>query len=109
MLLAQPGIEEALDSWHRRSHLSGWLADFFDSAVSKSLLGPDGLPFFQRDKLVDPEGELRIGLALGIDWFVSPPSRCSCVFILSQRILPGSRIFAVSLRRRTPRVLCPLA
>ncbi|EIW62028.1 uncharacterized protein TRAVEDRAFT_35446 [Trametes versicolor FP-101664 SS1] len=82
-LLAQPGIEEALDSWRRRSRLSGWLADFFDGAISKSLLGPDGLPFFKHDDAVDLEGELRIGLALGIDWFsylrsLITPSYTSC-------------------------------
>ncbi|KAI0323379.1 hypothetical protein GY45DRAFT_1376365 [Cubamyces sp. BRFM 1775] len=67
-LLVQPGMEDAISSWRRRSRVAGWLYDFFDGAISKALLGPDGLPFFRRDLPEDPNGELRIGLALGIDW-----------------------------------------
>lgn len=66
-LLAQPGMEDAMEGWRHRSRHRGWLSDFFDGAISRSLLGPDGLPFFRRDG-ADPDDELRIGLALGIDW-----------------------------------------
>ncbi|KAH9853068.1 hypothetical protein C2E23DRAFT_917465 [Lenzites betulinus] len=82
-ILLQPGHEEAMDSWRRRPRWSGWLCDFFDGAISKVLLGPDGRPFFRRDIPEGPQGELRIGLALGIDWFsylrsLIAPSYTSC-------------------------------
>ncbi|OJT12651.1 hypothetical protein TRAPUB_10801 [Trametes pubescens] len=63
-LLIQAGMEDALEGWRHRSRVPGWLSDFFDGAISKSLLGPDGLPFFRRDD--DDDDELRIGLALGV-------------------------------------------
>ncbi|KAI0833358.1 hypothetical protein BC628DRAFT_1498791 [Trametes gibbosa] len=68
-MLLQPGMAEAIDSWRHRTRIHGWLSDFFDGAISKALLGPDGLPFFEQHGSVDDEGELRIGLALGVDWF----------------------------------------
>lgn len=105
-LLAQPGMEEALDSWRCRSRLSGWLTDFFDGAISRSLLGPDGLPFFQHDTPMDSEGELRIGLALGIDWSVYL-RRGRALVVLKVRLWAGSRIYAVYSHPRTRHVLCP--
>lgn len=107
MLLSQPGVEQALKLWCHRSQVSGWLTDFFDGAISKTLLGPDGLPFFQCDIPVDNEGELRIGLALGIDWFV-PPQRAAANVGLRLRLWAGSCIFAVLLPHRTPPARCLL-
>ncbi|KAI0363300.1 hypothetical protein BV20DRAFT_1058164 [Pilatotrama ljubarskyi] len=82
-LLAQPGMEDAMSAWHQRSRITGWLYDFFDGLISRSLLGPDGKPFFRHDLPEDPDGELRIGLALGVDWFsylrsLISPSYTSC-------------------------------
>ncbi|KAI0349431.1 hypothetical protein OH77DRAFT_1580440 [Trametes cingulata] len=82
-LLLQPGMEDALCSWRRRSRLAGWLCDFFDGAISKFLLGINGLPFFRHDLQEDPDGEITIGLALGVDWFsylrsLILPSYTSC-------------------------------
>lgn len=67
-LVRQPGMEEALVSWRKRVRLPGVLNDFFDGAISCDLLGPDGKPFFRHDLDEDPDGELRIGAALGVDW-----------------------------------------
>ncbi|KAI8982736.1 hypothetical protein BD414DRAFT_463611, partial [Trametes punicea] len=66
-VLRQPGIEEALSSWRKRTRSPGVLNDFFDGAISRELLGPDGKPFFRHDLDDDPDGELRIGVALGVD------------------------------------------
>ncbi|OSD01435.1 hypothetical protein PYCCODRAFT_1425928 [Trametes coccinea BRFM310] len=82
-LLRQPGMEEALSSWRKRVRSPGVLNDFFDGAISRELLGPDGKPFFRRDLDEDPDGELRIGVALGVDWFsylrsLISPSYTSC-------------------------------
>ena len=35
------------------------------------VLGPDGKLFFRHDLPEGPDGELRIGLALGVDWYVA--------------------------------------
>ncbi|KAH9853892.1 hypothetical protein C2E23DRAFT_858962 [Lenzites betulinus] len=68
-ILLQPGMEDAMSSWRRRSRVTGWLSDFFDGQISKVILGPDGLPFFRRDLPEDPDDEIRLGFALGVDWF----------------------------------------
>lgn len=110
-LLLRPGMEEALTSWRRRSRLAGWLSDFFDGAISHALLGPDGLPFFRRDIPEDPAGEIRIGLALGVDWFarVTPLLR----YYRAHRLIEfafvlGFHIFGALSRRHIRRVQCPL-
>ncbi|KAI0634504.1 hypothetical protein C8Q77DRAFT_1073071 [Trametes polyzona] len=82
-LLLQPHMVAALTGWRTRSRLAGWLRDFFDGDISKGLLGPDGAPFFRRDLPQDPDGEIRVGLALGVDWFsylrsLIAPSYTSC-------------------------------
>ncbi|KAI0364659.1 hypothetical protein BV20DRAFT_955703 [Pilatotrama ljubarskyi] len=83
-LLMRPGMEDALESWRKRVRSPGWLTDFFDGAISHELLGPDNKPFFRRDLMEDPDGELRIGVALGVDWFSYlrsqiAPSYSSCL------------------------------
>ncbi|KAI0764182.1 hypothetical protein BD413DRAFT_494895 [Trametes elegans] len=83
LLLAQPGMEEAMEGWRQRPRSAGWLYDFFDGAISRVLLGYDGMPFFRHDLVEDPDGELRVGIALGIDWFsylrsLIAPSYTSC-------------------------------
>lgn len=68
-ILALPGVEEAMDVWRKRTQIQGWLGDIFDGRICHALCGPDGQSFFRYD-LRDggPEGELRIGLTLGVDW-----------------------------------------
>ncbi|CDO73026.1 hypothetical protein BN946_scf185007.g80 [Trametes cinnabarina] len=94
-LLLQPGFEEALGAWRRRSRSGGWLTDFFDGAISRELLGPDKKPFFRHDLDRDPDDEIRIGVALGLDWFsylrsLISPSYSSCPISLNIVNLPPS-------------------
>ncbi|KAL1936999.1 hypothetical protein VTO73DRAFT_2039 [Trametes versicolor] len=96
-LLVQPGMEDAMEGWRRRSRIPGWLSDFFDGEISKSLLGPDGLPFFRHEG-TDPEDELRIGVALGIDWY-----RASN--LLLSMIIPGPKETDPDQTQRYVRVL----
>ena len=73
-LLQEHGIEELLDEWHTLPDCHpelGIFQDIFDGHVARSLLGPDGCPFFHNepeDRMNGPGGELRIGLTLGTDW-----------------------------------------
>jgi hypothetical protein len=74
-LLMQPGMEELLDEWRRlpnRHPELGIYQDIFDGRVARTILGPDGQPFFHnepKDRLCGPDNELRIGLTLGADWY----------------------------------------
>ena len=70
MLLSVPGMESMLDSWRKRPRTAGSYSDMFDGQVARDILGIDGSPFF-RNLAVDengPNGELRIGVAMGVDW-----------------------------------------
>ncbi|KAL7278657.1 hypothetical protein ACG7TL_007658 [Trametes sanguinea] len=69
LLLKEPGFEDALSMWRKRARAAGQWNDFFDGAVSRELLGPDGRPFFRHDLAEEPDDELRIGVAMGVDWF----------------------------------------
>lgn len=103
-------MEEALTCWRRRSRLAGWLSDFFDGAISHALLGPDGLPFFRRDIPEDPAGEIRIGLALGVDWFARVPALVRYYRargLIEFHFVLGFRIFGALSRHHTRRVRCP--
>ena len=78
-ILMVPGNEEAMDWWRRVRRIPGRFCDFFDGRVSRELLGPDGKPFFRHDLPEGPDGELRIGLALGVDWYVDDPHKICVV------------------------------
>ncbi len=72
-LLAQPGMEDLLDWWWTLSNQQpqeGSYIDIFNGHIAQSVLGSDGLPFFQNmpQDCNDPNGELRIGLTLGANW-----------------------------------------
>ncbi|KAJ2976688.1 hypothetical protein NUW54_g11528 [Trametes sanguinea] len=69
LLLKEPGFEDALSAWRKRARSPDILNDFFDGAISHELLGPDGKPFFRHDLTEEPDGELRVGVALGVDWY----------------------------------------
>ncbi|RDX44512.1 hypothetical protein OH76DRAFT_1096209 [Lentinus brumalis] len=69
-LLAVAGMEDHMDAWRHRSRILGRLADIFDGWVCRNLKGPDNSPFFRHDLPEGPDGELRIGVALGLDWCV---------------------------------------
>ena len=72
-ILAIPGIEKLLDSWRTVPRVPGLKKDIFDGNITKNLKAPDGTAFFANEGEQDrcgPNGELRIGLALGVDWFL---------------------------------------
>lgn len=70
-MLSTPGLEELLDSWRLSTREPQVYRDIFDGAITRNLLGPDGKRFFANDgphHSRGPDGELRIGLAWGVDW-----------------------------------------
>lgn len=72
-MLAVPGLEAELDKWRKRKRTPGKYSDMFDGCVPKCLKGHDGHLFFSNgaDEIESgPNGELRIGLTLGVDWYV---------------------------------------
>jgi hypothetical protein len=72
-LLQLPGVEALLDEWRFKPRVPGEYGDIFDGAVCRSKLkAPDGSLFFSNlpNKKNGPNGELRIGVNLGIDWYV---------------------------------------
>jgi hypothetical protein len=78
-ILAIPGVEEEMDKWCRKPRYTHRYCDIFDGAVTKSLQAPDGTTFF-RNELGDDKGpgeELRIGVTLGLDWYLSILHGCS--------------------------------
>jgi hypothetical protein len=72
-VLKIPGIEALLDNWWTKQCLSRDYGDIFDGNMCRlHLKAPDGGLFFmnlphERNGL---NGELRIGINLGIDWYV---------------------------------------
>lgn len=68
-ILAIPGMEDVMDSWRSKLRTPGKYRDNFDGAVCKTITGIDGRPFFENPR---PQGctDLRIGLSLGVDWYV---------------------------------------
>ena len=69
-MLAIPGVEDQMDHWRMKARVAGEYNDIFDGRVCQELEGADGLPFFRHDLDHLPNGELRIGLTLGVDWSV---------------------------------------
>ncbi|KAF8316480.1 uncharacterized protein EI90DRAFT_3021571 [Cantharellus anzutake] len=71
-LLSRPGMESLLDKWRRlpgRRPEAGLYQDIFDSAVPRSILDPDGQPFFRNGlgNETGPNHELHIGLMM-VEW-----------------------------------------
>ena len=72
-VLKIPGIEVLLDGWRIKPRNSGEYGDIFDSDMCHvHLKAPDGSTFFSnlRHERQGPEGELRIGVNMGVDWYV---------------------------------------
>lgn len=69
-ILAVPGAEEELDKWRKVERRPGRYTDIFDGAVPRSLKCPDGSLFFRNNPGDEkgPDGVLRIGVNLGVDW-----------------------------------------
>ncbi|KDQ55237.1 hypothetical protein JAAARDRAFT_196089 [Jaapia argillacea MUCL 33604] len=83
-----PPIEDELDLWRRRPHVPNEYTTIFDGKIVRELPGADSLPFFHPDMEEMPNGELRIGLTLGVDWFSYlrsqiAPSHTSCLISFS--------------------------
>ncbi|KAJ2929408.1 hypothetical protein H1R20_g7676, partial [Candolleomyces eurysporus] len=83
MILAVPGVEEEMDRWQSIPRYKGHYTDIFDGAVARQLQAHDGTLFFSNEDRNGPNGELRIGLTLGVDWFLYlrsqiAPSHTSC-------------------------------
>ncbi|KZP33628.1 hypothetical protein FIBSPDRAFT_881787 [Athelia psychrophila] len=70
-VLAVPGMEEEMNKWHAAPRQAGKYNNIFDGDICKNLKAHDGDKFF-RNELGDedgPDGELRIGVTLGVDWY----------------------------------------
>ncbi|KAI6034173.1 hypothetical protein BKA83DRAFT_55423, partial [Pisolithus microcarpus] len=71
-ILKIPGIEATLDAWRHKHRTPGTFTDIFDGDICRTKLkGPDGKLFFSNDanERHGPNGELRLGVNLGVDWF----------------------------------------
>lgn len=99
-MLAVPGVEAEMDKWRHVQRKDGEYEDVFDGRICQELRGPDGKLFFantsaERDQ--GPNGELRVGVILGADWygFLNLSRLCSCADNL--HVYKGSHIFAAKL------------
>jgi hypothetical protein len=73
-MLSAPGVEAELDEWRKLDRKPGVYQDNFDGDICKNLKAPDGSKFFANgpaEKENGPDGELRIALTLGVDWYVA--------------------------------------
>lgn len=71
-LLKIPGLESLLDNWCLKTRAPDQYSDIFDGAICKTKLkAPDGSIFFSNlpHEKSGPNGELCIGVNLGVDWF----------------------------------------
>lgn len=90
-----PEIEHLVDNWRTKERVPGVYTDHFDGEVCQELEGADGLPFFRPDLKEMPDGELRLGVTLGVDWFsyrrsLISASHSSCPMSFSIINLPPS-------------------
>jgi hypothetical protein len=69
--LSVPRIEETLDQWRKTPRQTGQYRDIFDGAVCKEIKAHDGRLFFDNQDKRAPNDELRLGVTLGVDWYVS--------------------------------------
>ena len=72
-VLKIPGIEALLDNWCNKQCTSGEYRDIFNRDICrKCLRAPDGSLFFSNlpHEGHGPSGELRIGVNLGVDWYI---------------------------------------
>ncbi|KAI1783783.1 hypothetical protein LXA43DRAFT_1067338 [Ganoderma leucocontextum] len=94
IILDMPGVEEAVDAWRKRHRILGVLQDIFDGRICRQLLGPDGLSFFRYDlRDTGPDGELRLGVTLGVDCVINLPFylRYRTAYLLLAGIMPGPK------------------
>jgi hypothetical protein len=72
-ILTVPGVEGLLDEWRTKPRKEGEYRDIFDGEMCRlKLKAPDGGLFFSNlpHEIIGPRGELRIGVNLGVDWYV---------------------------------------
>ena len=72
-VLKIPGIEALLDDWRAKPRVPGEYGDIFDGDMCRlKLRSPDGTLFFSNrpHERRGPNDELRIGVNLGVDWYV---------------------------------------
>jgi hypothetical protein len=71
-ILCSPGIKEDLDWWHTLNQKQGLYKNISDSRIWGEILDAEGKQFFRsvsvNGKKCAPDGELRIGVALAMDW-----------------------------------------
>jgi hypothetical protein len=70
-LLKIPGLEALLDSWCSKPRAPNQYIDIFDGSMCRTKLkSPDGSLFFSNlpHERRGPNGELQIGVNLGVDW-----------------------------------------
>jgi len=75
-ILQIPGIEALLDKWCKKPHKMGEYTDIFDGNICRNRLrAPNGSLFFSNllHEKNGPHGKLRIGVNLGLDWYVFCP------------------------------------
>jgi len=102
-LLKVPGVEAVLDEWRKRPRNLGEYGDIFDGEVCRlKLRAPDGTLFFSNlpHETTGPAGELRIGVNLGIDWYVLHLPR-------SRLIQPGPRFSYIHSNIAPSHSSCP--
>ena len=71
-ILSIPGVEDSLDEWRTKPRSPGVYTDIFDGNMCRNKLkAPDGTLFFTNgpQDQCGPNGELRISVTLGIDWY----------------------------------------
>ena len=75
-ILQVPGVEALLDEWRKKPRKTGDYIDIFDGDVCHNKLQAlDGSLFFSNlpHEKNRPRGKLRIGVNLGLDWYVFRP------------------------------------
>ena len=72
-----PGIEDEVDWWRTLSRQEGVYQDISDGKMWGEILDTEGKEFFRSVTLngrkCAPDGELRIGVALAMDWYLPIP------------------------------------
>lgn len=66
-LMARPGMEQIVEEWRDRPQATDELNCMMDGRVWKTIPGPNGQPFFDRDSLTE-DTEIRLGVTFALDW-----------------------------------------
>ena len=81
-ILGSPGMEEAVDWWRTLPREEGSYRNISDGKIWHEILDADGQRFFRSTTVSGrkcaPNGELRIGVALAMDWWVYIPQSLEC-------------------------------